>query len=132
MELRVRAVQISSEQNRFRSEKQFRISTKQSRSRDQLSVGIVVRIRTPAGSGRIKIEYRDAINTRNSIINVSTYIGCFRRVTSLALVPGSNRCFKNPALLVGRKRISGDNVAAAAAAHGGGGGGGEEEEESGG
>ncbi|KZV40277.1 hypothetical protein F511_17685 [Dorcoceras hygrometricum] len=42
---------------------------------------------------------RDAINTKNKSIICINIHRVFQRVTSLALVPGSNRCFKNPALL---------------------------------
>ncbi|KZV56264.1 hypothetical protein F511_20048 [Dorcoceras hygrometricum] len=62
-----------------------------------------IRIRPRSGSERTKIIETGRRSIRRTILHISTYIGCFRRVTSLALVPGSNRCFKNPALL-GRLR----------------------------
>ncbi|KZV18360.1 hypothetical protein F511_26340 [Dorcoceras hygrometricum] len=86
-----------------------------------------IRIQPPARQRKNNImKNREAINTMNTK-QTTTFIGCFKRVTSLALVPGSNRCFKNPALL-GRLRSEqfpakwAAAAAAAAAATGGGGG----------
>ncbi|KZT75685.1 hypothetical protein F511_47289 [Dorcoceras hygrometricum] len=58
-----------------------------------------IRIRPPVRQRKNKnYRHREAINTNNSSICIDIH-RVFRRVTSLALVPGSNRCFKNPALL---------------------------------
>ncbi|KZV35535.1 hypothetical protein F511_21371 [Dorcoceras hygrometricum] len=62
-----------------------------------------IRIRPPVRQRKNKNIENGGRSIRITKLHVSTYIGCFWRVISLALVPGSNRCFKNPALL-GRLR----------------------------